>query len=154
MAAKKILTFITAEVAQVVADALAAKELRTNFEDLYNPAFHKGGVIKKDARGFPDSDNIDHSKVPPALWLVGDQGVYLMSNAKFAEGQKRAILAYAEECNPGKLEFDEWYENKRYLFGGDDGGVTLPIEWFQKAVASGKKTFKLQMLAKSIRMNL
>jgi hypothetical protein len=38
------------------------------------------------------------------LWLVGDQGVYLMPNT---DGKTRTI-AYARECDPTKLEFDEW----------------------------------------------
>ncbi|GLS35030.1 hypothetical protein GCM10010869_06180 [Mesorhizobium tianshanense] len=54
----------------------------------------------------------------PGLWLVGDEGVYLLSNGKLTEGQK-ALLCYAEECNPSTNP-DYWHY-KRQHFGGDDG---------------------------------
>lgn len=34
----------------------------------------------------------------PGLWLVGDQGVYIMSNGRLAESQK-ALVVYAEQCH-------------------------------------------------------
>ncbi|PRD43526.1 DUF3085 domain-containing protein [Phyllobacterium phragmitis] len=54
----------------------------------------------------------------PGLWLVGDEGVYILSNGKLAEGQK-ALVCYAEECNPSSNP-DYWHY-KRQHFGGDDG---------------------------------
>lgn len=65
------------------------------------------------------------------LWLVGDHGVYLMANtsdgihnSKMQKGDKHFVV-YADECNPDKMEFDEWWANKRASFGGDDGVETL-----------------------------
>jgi hypothetical protein len=49
------------------------------------------------------------------LWLVGDEGVYLMPNTA---GETRTI-AYAKECDPKKV--DGWWEVKRASFGSDDG---------------------------------
>ncbi|MDP2120866.1 MAG: DUF3085 domain-containing protein [Hoeflea sp.] len=54
----------------------------------------------------------------PGLWLVGDQGVYLLSNGKLSEGQK-ALVCYAQECNPSTTP-DYWHYKRRH-FGGDDG---------------------------------
>ncbi|MGA0564813.1 DUF3085 domain-containing protein [Ancylobacter sp. VNQ12] len=54
----------------------------------------------------------------PGLWLVGDEGVYLLSNGKLAEGQ-RPLVVYAEECDP-KTNPDYWHY-KRQHFGADDG---------------------------------
>ena len=54
----------------------------------------------------------------PGLWLVGDEGVYLLSNGKLAEGQ-RPFVVYAEECDP-TTNPDYWHY-KRQHFGGDDG---------------------------------
>lgn len=54
----------------------------------------------------------------PGLWLVGDEGVYILSNGKLAEGQ-RALVVYAEECDP-KTNPDYWHYKRRH-FGGDDG---------------------------------
>ncbi|MGN7958880.1 DUF3085 domain-containing protein [Agrobacterium radiobacter] len=50
----------------------------------------------------------------PGLWLVGDHGVYLLSNGKLAGGQKPFVV-YAEECNPATD--DDWFEVKRRTFG-------------------------------------
>lgn len=54
----------------------------------------------------------------PGLWLVGDEGVYILSNGKLGEGQ-RPLVVYAEECDP-KTNPDYWHY-KRQHFGADDG---------------------------------
>lgn len=54
----------------------------------------------------------------PGLWLVGDQGVYIMSNGKLGEGQK-ALVIYSAECHPAGTP--DWWDYKRRWFGGDDG---------------------------------
>ena len=65
--------------------------------------------------------------VDPGFWLVGDEGVYLMHNGMFAEGEK-ADLIYAEECNPIIMDFDDWWDAKRATFGSDDGVEFVPKE--------------------------
>lgn len=52
------------------------------------------------------------------LWLVGDNGVYIMSNGKLAEGD-RPLVVYSEECHP--VGNPDWFDYKRRHFGGDDG---------------------------------
>ncbi|HQS48599.1 MAG: hypothetical protein B7Y12_08575 [Rhizobiales bacterium 24-66-13] len=54
----------------------------------------------------------------PGLWLVGDQGVYILSNGKLAEGV-RALVCYALECDPQTNP--DWFHYKRHHYGGDDG---------------------------------
>ncbi len=54
----------------------------------------------------------------PGVWLVGDQGVYLMSNGKLADGE-RPLVIYSEECHP--VGNPDWYDYKHRHFGGDDG---------------------------------
>ena len=71
-------------------------------------------------------------KIGPSLILVGDHGVYLMSSAKneiLGEDGKNFVV-YAEECNPNTMGFDDWYENKRNSFGGDDGAEPVDIKFF------------------------
>lgn len=69
----------------------------------------------------------------PGLWLVGDQGVYIMSNGKLPEGE-RPLVVYAEECHP--VGNPDWFHYKRRHFGGDDGfefiGVELLIPDFDR----------------------
>ena len=54
----------------------------------------------------------------PGLWLVGDQGVYIMSNGKLADGD-RPLVVYADECHP--VGNPDWFHYKHRHFGGDDG---------------------------------
>lgn len=53
----------------------------------------------------------------PGVWLVGDEGVYILSNGKLAEGEK-ALVIYSEECHP--VGNPDWWDYKRRWFGGDD----------------------------------
>lgn len=66
------------------------------------------------------------------LWLVGDEGVYVMSNGKLAEGQ-RPLVMYADECDP-KTNPNYWHYKRRY-FGGDDGVEFIDAVELEKLVA-------------------
>lgn len=74
----------------------------------------------------------------PGLWLVGDQGVYLMSNGDPGErtGKDSLAVVYARECDP-RGNFDEWWAVKRATFGGDDGCEFIPAETFHAFRAYG-----------------
>ena len=54
----------------------------------------------------------------PGLWLVGDQGVYIMSNGRLADGD-RPLVVYSDECHP--VGNPDWFHYKHRHFGGDDG---------------------------------
>lgn len=63
----------------------------------------------------------------PHLLLVHDDGVYLMSNGVYGEGQTAAstgLIAYAQGCDPRKDT--HWYDTARDLVGGDDFVEYLP----------------------------
>ena len=67
---------------------------------------------------------------PPGLWLVGDDGIYLMSNREIPNPPDDpenvgAPIVYAAESNPNKTT--DWYEAKRRIFGGDDGCDFIPL---------------------------
>ncbi len=66
------------------------------------------------------------------LWLVGDHGVYLMSNASI----DRSAIVYANECDPAKMDFDTWWAVKRATFGGDDGVEFIGIEEIEFLVSA------------------
>lgn len=91
----------------------------------------------------------------PALWLVKDQGVYLMSNGAPMQQNpnvenKKAIVCYAKECDPTAKEFDDWYDASRRIMGGDDGCDALELETFEKAIAQGVKAIKIKVTEKSL----
>lgn len=77
-------------------------------------------------------------RTDPGLELVGDDGVYLMSNAcdQQKDAQGSCVLAYANEVNPKKLDFDVWWEAKRRGFGGDDGVNFLPLPDVEQWIAA------------------
>ncbi|MEX3671653.1 DUF3085 domain-containing protein [Paraburkholderia phenoliruptrix] len=52
--------------------------------------------------------------------LVKDHGVYMLSEKGKMENGRRSIIAWAVECNPDTVSFDEWWERARTEFGGDD----------------------------------
>ncbi len=64
----------------------------------------------------------------PGLTLVGDEGVYLMSNGipGLTKANDHHEVVYAEGCNPEVDEFDDWWSFKQRTFGGDDGSDVLP----------------------------
>lgn len=84
----------------------------------------------------------------PGLWLIGDQGVYLMSNgdpgkliSKIGEGgpgKESHHVCYADQVNPETLDFDEWWSNKRASFGGDDGCDFLGEKVIRSALEASK----------------
>lgn len=67
----------------------------------------------------------------PGVWLVGDEGVYIMSNGKLADGQLSFVI-YAEECDP-KTNPDYWHYKRQY-FGGDDGIDFLDAELLVRSI--------------------
>lgn len=87
----------------------------------------------------------------PGLWIVGDEGVYLLSNGKLAEGQK-AIAVYAEECDP-KTNPDYWHYKRRY-FGGDDGIVFIAGESLEAMLSTNPDVTHLRAEFAPERMQL
>lgn len=153
-----IISFKIQEVKKLVDELKAAQAYSATTEDLFNPAMYPDGV-PRDEHGrskqeagelfWPSSNRIDQSKVKPVLMLVGDHGLYLITNAK-AEGSpaSRGTVIYAAGCNP-KLD-DDFYENKCNLFGDDDGSISLPMEWAEWAIQNKKRTFRLKSTSGSI----
>lgn len=76
----------------------------------------------------------------PGLWLVGDEGVYILSNGKLAEGQ-HPLVVYAEECDP-KTNPDYWHYKRQY-FGGDDGIEFLDAEMLVKLITGSPEATHL-----------
>jgi hypothetical protein len=79
----------------------------------------------------------------PGLWLVGDEGVYILSNGKLTERQ-RPLVVYAEECDP-KTNPDYWHY-KRQHFGADDGIDFLDAELLVKSIRGSPTATHLQIV--------
>ena len=96
----------------------------------------------------------------PGLWLVGDQGIYLMDNttrpllqdgtiaeANARPGSMRCYVAYPRECNPDRQAFDEWWYAKRQAFGGDDGSDFIDAVTIDRwlLACSGKEWLDMEL---------
>ncbi len=76
-------------------------------------------------------------RAPPALHLVMDRGVYLMSSgiphqpdpARPGDPDARLVV-YAEGFDPNE---DDWYDAAHALLGGDDFAHALPLELLKPA---------------------
>lgn len=126
-----VFKFPAAEVAKLVELSKNAPKRRPVYSQMIDPAFRLDG--KKGDFNARESD-VDQTKIPAGLWLVGDQGVYLMSNA--AEQEKndkgRLPVVYAQGLNPDVDE--DFYEQKRAMYGGDDGSDFLPVDMFEQVL--------------------
>lgn len=71
-------------------------------------------------------------KAKKNVMVVGDQGVYFVADTH--EYKKAPAICYARECNPETMSFDEWWNNKRRSWGGDDGVETLTKEEVEAVV--------------------
>ncbi len=94
---------------------------------------------------------------PPVegVLLVGDRGVYLMSGADpgdtLEDGKDGLYVCYAEGINPAVDEFDDWYDRKRAMFGGDDFVEALPwASLMQTDIWSGAAFISLKVNKKSM----
>lgn len=85
------------------------------------------------------------------LWLVGDHGVYLMSNGILAEGSRPQVV-YAEECNPNSN--DDWFHTKRRTFGGDDGVEFLDALHLESMMAACPDATHLEIVFEAYTMQL
>lgn len=133
------LTFPREKVIELLEHAEAAAERRPTLEQIVTPECWRDDMdstrrqrlmAEVTADGFAfsaEAADVDMAKIPAGLTLVGDQGVYLMSNGLpgLPTGEN---VAYAIEVNPRKLDFDTWWNAKRASFGADDGTVPISAE--------------------------
>lgn len=88
----------------------------------------------------------------PGLWLVGDDGVYLMSNCKpaFMRTPEKQFVVYAEDLDPEKVDFDTWWDKKNEAFGGDDGVEFIPLEDIDNERVLGGEWVEIDVTPQSI----
>jgi hypothetical protein len=132
----KKLIFKSADLLRVVEHSLAAPEQRPQVVD-YN-----------------DDGPVYSAADAPAVLLVHDEGVYLMSNGKPSDplgDGKGCYVAYAAGCNP-KSDSD-WYDTARDLVGGDDFSEQLPwAELIKAFIDAGEKEIIISMTSDGIEL--
>ena len=85
---------------------------------------------------------------PPCLWLVKDEGIYLMSpgihpDAGSGDRPARAPVAYASGFDPTRDDRMAVWERARLAVGGDDFAEAVPLEWVDAALAARSPEFVL-----------
>ena len=84
-------------------------------------------------------------RAPPCLWLVKDEGIYLMSPGFDPDAPRRpgerAPLAYAVGFDPKRQDRLDVWERARDAVGGDDFSDEIPLEWVDAAIASRAPQF-------------
>lgn len=161
------ITFKVGDVRRIYEHSKAAVEHSASYEHLFDAKYHKGGVILcKDGKpysknskefNFPDDDNIDCKLIPACLDLVGDHGIYLMSNGiprqVIEEGKQNGAVVYSKESNP--INSDDWDEAKNCIFGCDDGSIPLPLSMFEEIMKlADDATFQISLTATSVKVIL
>ncbi|MBO1360268.1 DUF3085 domain-containing protein [Acetobacter sacchari] len=113
-------------VSRLLDHSIAASRRKPTFGQSLERKYREPGAPE---RPFPEADDIDQTKIPAGLWLVGDEGVYFVSNGLPAlmTDDGKQVVAYADGANPEEnpLTFDEI---KRESFGGDDGVEFINLE--------------------------
>lgn len=92
---------------------------------------------------WPDDDVVDQSLIPIGLWLVGDNGIYLLSNGDppllASMPDKEIEVAYAAEADPRRLGGRQ-RDVTTEAFGQDEGVIVLDaafLEWLLKLAIDG-----------------
>ncbi|MEP3665825.1 MAG: DUF3085 domain-containing protein [Roseibium sp.] len=141
-------TFDSDHVERIINESEAAMDgRRGTFAQNYDPKFLKRDLtyermleIKEeleDGLSFVIDPNteIDDKRIPAGVWLVGDHGIYLMSNA----ATRKEEVAYADQANPKTMSADDCWTAKNDIFGGDDGVDFLDPDVLRKALVPGGK---------------
>ncbi len=138
------LHFDLAVVRRLLDHSKAATERSPTCDQLYEGQFRRDGkdadLKSISASNFPTADDVDPTKIPAGLWLVGDHGIYLMSNGRPplrpGVGDNLNIVAHAPEADP-RVNPEGWWGAKRAAFG-DDGVVFLELPFVEGLIARGR----------------
>jgi len=88
--------------------------------------------------------HVDSRKIPPALDLVRDDGIYLMSNGIPVQREpcgRSSKVAYADGFDP--LNDERWEEFARAYLGRKDFSLPVPLSWIRRAQSRSSKSLTL-----------
>lgn len=93
-------------------------------------------------------------KIPKSIYLVKDEGIYLMSAGKPCQPDPDKpgsnLVLYALEADPTKRDRMEVWDIARHLVGGDDFAEPLGVETFQRAIANGHKEVTINVTSTNL----
>jgi hypothetical protein len=137
------LHFQAALVQRLFDHSLQSAARSPTFDQLFVGKYRKDGrnldISRIGTDALPTHDDIDPTKIEPGLWLVGDDGVYLMSNGTprllAAPPATRNLIATAEETDTARHP-NTWWDTKQAAFGGDDGVIALSRDFVTGLLAA------------------
>ena len=96
---------------------------------------------------------------PPCLWLVKDEGIYLMSPgvhlAPASDSRPtRPPVSYARGFDPNRDDRMDVWHRAADAVGGDDFAEDVPLDWVEAALAAGAPEFALEVTPDSIGLAL
>ncbi|MHB1524927.1 MAG: DUF3085 domain-containing protein [Candidatus Dormibacteria bacterium] len=127
------LRFNPIDVAALLRDSAAAGDRRPTFDQQIARMGKANGLSDEAAMdaamGRTPLDSSAGGDIPPGLWLVKDDGIYLMSNAEL-QGEPKVVYAQGYDPKSG----DVW-EKSRDAVGGDDMCEFVPADAFADVTA-------------------
>jgi len=134
----RIISFPMEDVRRLTTHARSCAEWHMPYREMY------AEMAEADRRAGREPEPYPHGDPRPALQLVGDHGVYLMSNGLPglpADGDQHVV--YALGGNP-RLDPD-FYDFKVDMWGGDDGVDLVEIDEVDRQAATGQKFLRIQL---------
>lgn len=127
------LRFNPIDVAALLRESAAAAKRRPTFDQQIGRLGAREGLGDEAAMsaaiGGAELDSTPGADIPPGLWLVKDDGIYLMSNA---EPQGAPKVVYAQGYDPHRGEV---WDKCREVMGGDDMCEFVPADAFADVTA-------------------
>ena len=127
------LTFDPIKVAALLRDSAAAEKRRPTFDQQIGRLGAREGLGDEGAMGAAmggaELDSAAGADIPPGLWLVKDEGVYLMSNGE-VRGEPKVVYAQGYDPHQGEV----WDKCQRVM-GGDDMFEFVPADAFADVTA-------------------
>jgi len=104
-------------------------------------------IVKHALEGTEHSMGYEGGEPRPALFIVKDEGAYLMSNAKRTEEEVKAYkgILYAKGYDPNKMDLGELWDKCHANLGGDDFAETFPIDQVWLENCKKYKVFKIRV---------
>ena len=136
------LHFDEALVRRLLEHSEAATERSPTMDQTFDGRYRKDrtdvSLGEPELAAWPTAADVDGASLPAGCFLVGDEGVYLMSNGLpglLEPGQAtKHACAMSEETDRARNP-DGWDEAKRAAFGGDDGVEFLAADFLRQALA-------------------
>lgn len=125
---RAVLEFDAQIVRRLITHAVLAKHHSPGYGDWENPEMYPGGQVVRYTegpyKGLPNAERIDGTKVRPALSLVKDHGIYLMSNGLpilhdpyRPDMPNSSLVAYAKTYDPATDP--DWYDRAQKISRDD-----------------------------------